>query len=211
LPHIKNIIFDLGGVLINIDYYKTINAFKALGISNFEQMYSQITANELFENMETGKTTEDEFYEAIKQTAPTPLTNQQIKDAWNSLLLDFRPHSIDYLKSLSLQYNLYLLSNTNSIHQAAFNNLFTKEFNGKHINDYFVKAYYSHQINLRKPYKKIYDFVLADANLKPQETLFIDDSKMNIPAANELGIHTHLLLPNETIEGILPTLLTTKY
>jgi putative hydrolase of the HAD superfamily len=211
LPHIKNIIFDLGGVLININYHKTINAFKALGIANFDEMYSQITANELFESLEVGNITEEEFYESIKKTAPTSLTNNQIQTAWNAILLDFRSESITYLKSLSTNYNLYLLSNTNSIHQTAFNSIFANEFDGEHINDCFIKTYYSHQINLRKPYKKIYDFVLNDANLNPHETLFIDDSKINIPAANELGIHTHLLLPNETIEGILPTLLKINY
>ncbi len=207
---IKNIIFDLGGVLINIDYHKTIDAFRFLGILNFDEMYSQITANELFENIETGQIAEEDFYEAIKKIAPKPLTTQQIKAAWNAILLDFRPKSITYLETLSTQYNLYLLSNTNSIHQAAFNSSFAKEFKGKHINDYFIKAYYSHQINLRKPHKAIYQFVLSDANLKAEETLFVDDSKINIPAANEIGITTHLLLPNQTIEEILPQLLIKK-
>jgi glucose-1-phosphatase len=207
LSSIKNIIFDLGGVLINIDYHKTIDAFKALGIVDFDKMYSQTTANLLFENLETGKITEEEFYTAIKQTTAAPISSHQIQTAWNAILQEFRPQSIAYLKTLSINYNLYLLSNTNSIHQTAFNNLFATTFNGKHLNTYFKKAYYSHQINLRKPNKNSYEFVLANANLIAKETLFIDDSKINMPAANELGIRTHLLLPNETIEEILPHLL----
>ena len=204
---IKNIILDLGGVLINIDYHKNIKAFNALGILNFDEMYSQLNANTLFEDLETGQISEEDFYLAIKKIAPIELTNQQVQTAWNALLLDFRPKSIAYLQTLAQHYTLYLLSNTNSIHQAAFNTSFAKEFNGKHINDYFTKAYYSHQIKLRKPHKNIYEFVLANATLNPAETLFIDDSKINIPSANEVGILTHLLLSNESIEEVLPNLL----
>lgn len=208
---IKNIIFDLGGVLLNIDYHKTINAFKALGFANFDEMYSQTTANELFENLETGKISDEDFYSTIKKIASTQLTNQQIQTAWNAILLDFRPQSIAYLNSLSLQYNLYLLSNTNSIHQAAFFKSFAQQNNGLHLSNCFTKAYYSHQINLRKPYTAIYQFVLEDAILKAEETLFIDDSAINIPAAKEIGMVTHLLLPTETIEEVLPKLLTANH
>ena len=88
---IKNIILDLGGVLINIDYHKTIKAFNALGILNFDEMYSQLNANTLFESLETGQISEEDFYLAIKKIAPIELTNQQIQTAWNALLLDFRP------------------------------------------------------------------------------------------------------------------------
>ena len=137
---IKNIILDLGGVLINIDYHKTIKAFNALGILNFDEMYSQLNANTLFEDLETGQISEEDFYLAIKKIAPIELTNQQVQTAWNALLLDFRPKSIAYLQTLAQHYTLYLLSNTNSIHQAAFNTSFAKEFNGKHINDYFTKV-----------------------------------------------------------------------
>jgi glucose-1-phosphatase len=203
LQKIKNIIFDLGGVLIDIDYHKTINAFKQLGIAHFDTMYSQVTANDLFENLETGKINAEHFYDAIREEAKLNLTNDQIKTAWNAILLNFRPSSIAYLEQLANTHNLFLLSNTNSIHQQSFFKTFKSEFN-KNLNDYFIKAYYSHEINLRKPYTTIYEFVLNDAKLNAAETLFIDDSKINIPAANEVGINTHLLLPTETIEEIIP-------
>jgi glucose-1-phosphatase len=209
LPKIKNIIFDLGGVLIDIDYHKTINAFKNLGVTNFEHLYSQTTANPLFKDLETGQITEAEFYDGVRKEADLSISDEQIKTAWNTILLDFRPNSIAYLQQLAQTYRLYLLSNTNSIHQTAFLQTYTAIFNS-HLNDNFTKAYYSHEIHLRKPHKNIYEFVLADANIKAEETLFIDDSIINIPAAQELGITTHLLIKGETIEEIIPNYLTSS-
>jgi putative hydrolase of the HAD superfamily len=209
LSKIKNIIFDLGGVLIDIDYHKTINAFKNLGVTNFESMYSQTTANTLFEELETGKISEYDFYDEIRNVSNLPLSNEQIKTAWNTILLNYRPSSICYLQQLLQSHNIYLLSNTNNIHQAAFLQTYSTNYKGN-LNDNFTKAYYSHEIHLRKPNKNIYEFVLADAKINPSETLFIDDSIINIPTANELGITTHLLLKGEKIEDIVPSYLTSS-
>jgi HAD superfamily hydrolase (TIGR01509 family) len=209
LPKIKNIIFDLGGVLIDIDYHKTINAFKNLGVVGFEDMYSQTTANTLFEDLETGQINEAQFYDGVRKEANIPLNDEQIKTAWNTILLDFRPNSIAYLQQLAKTHRVYLLSNTNSIHQAAFLQTYADIFKG-HLNDNFTKAYYSHEINLRKPHKNIYEFVLTDAGINAEETLFIDDSIINIPAANEMGITTHLLIKGQKIEDIIPTYLTSS-
>jgi glucose-1-phosphatase len=209
LPKIKNIVFDLGGVLIDIDYHKTINAFKNLGVIDFENMYSQTTADTLFEDLETGKINEIEFYNSIRKEAKLPLDDMQIKTAWNTILLNFRPSSIAYLQQLAQTHQTYLLSNTNSIHQAAFLQTYTSIFKAD-LNNNFTKAYYSHEIHLRKPHKNIYEFVLADANIKAEETLFIDDSIINMPMANELGITTHLLLKGEKIEDIIPSYLTSS-
>jgi putative hydrolase of the HAD superfamily len=209
LPKIKNIIFDLGGVLIDIDYHKTINAFKNLGVTNFEHLYSQTTANPLFEDLETGQITEAEFYDGVRKEADLSISDEQIKMAWNTILLDFRPDSIAYLQQLLETHSIYLLSNTNIIHQAAFLQTYTDIFK-EDLNDNFTKSYYSHEIHLRKPHKNIYEFVLTDAGIIAEETLFIDDSIINMPAANELGITTHLLLKDQKIEGIVPDYLTSS-
>jgi HAD superfamily hydrolase (TIGR01509 family) len=204
---IKNIIFDLGGVLLNIDYHKTIRAFQNLGINNFEEMYSQRTADKLFEDLETGKISEEEFYKRIIDLTNGQVTDVQIKTAWNTILLDFRPKSIAFLEKLAVSHKLYLLSNTNIIHQKAFEKLAAETLGGKRLNDYFITAYYSHRVHLRKPHTEIYAFVLNDAGIKAAETLFIDDSEINMTAPKQLGIHTHLLLPGETIEEIIPGLI----
>ena len=198
----KNIIFDLGGVLLDIDYQKTIDAFKNLGIENFEEMFSQFKADELFEKLEMGKITEADFYEVIKSRITVSVTDTEITDAWNALIQDFRTKSLQFLERLSKNYNLYLLSNTNSIHLKCFKQLLSRQTGKPLLDDYFTKAWYSSEVGLRKPNKDIFDFVLNDENLLPEETLFIDDTWINIETAQKMGFKTHHLLPTEKIEKI---------
>ena len=196
----KNIIFDLGGVLLDIDYQKTIDAFEKLGLQHFEAMFSQFKADALFEKLETGHISETDFYAAIKERTELPLLNIEIDDAWNALILNFRTESLQLLDRLSANYKLYLLSNTNSIHLKYFKKLFTQETGKPLLDAYFIKAWYSNEIGLRKPGAQIFEFVLAEENLKAAETLFIDDTLINIETAVSLGLKTNHLLPNERIE-----------
>ena len=199
---IKNIIFDLGGVLLNIDYHKTSRAFKMLGAHQFDELYSQANANHLFEALETGEISEQDFYQSISSFCNPGTTSQQIQTAWNAILLDFRKESLDALDTLKEKYNLFLLSNTNSIHVTQFNNILHEETGKTTLDEYFIKSYYSHIIQLRKPYAATYQWVLNDGNMIASETLFIDDSINNIKGAEAVGIRTHLLLPTEKIEGL---------
>lgn len=200
---LKNIIFDLGGVLINIDYNKTGTAFKSLGYDNFNEMYSQYTADELFSHLETGHTAEEAFFKTMQERSVHALDSLRIREAWNAMLLDFRVESFDFLETLKDKYDLYLLSNTNGIHKEAFDKIFEAQTGKKSIDDYFKKAYYSHKIGLRKPNESIFRFVLQDAGIAPEETLFIDDSANNIEAAEKLAIKVHLLRPDERIEDLV--------
>jgi FMN phosphatase YigB (HAD superfamily) len=202
MPIIKNIVFDLGGVLLNIDYNKTAAEFKNLGIENFDELFSQFTVNPLFEKLETGNISEEDFYSSIQRSSALPLTVSEIKNAWNAMLLDFRISSIKFLETIPEKYNLYLLSNTNSIHHKAFLQIFKKELGEPTPDAFFKKAYYSHLIKMRKPDPAIYRFVLNDADLIAGETLFIDDSINNIESAKEVGILTHHLLTGERIENL---------
>ena len=199
---VKNIIFDLGGVLLNIDYNKTTSAFKELGIQNFDELFSQFKANELFEKLETGHISEEDFYQSIQQYAAKHLEVDQIKTAWNAMLLDFRLPSLSFLEDLKKSYNIFLLSNTNSIHHKAFEKILLAETGKQTLGHYFIKSYYSHLVGMRKPYPETYLFVLNDAGIKTDETLFIDDSINNIETAIELGINCHHLLPAEKIENL---------
>lgn len=198
----KSIIFDLGGVLLNINYHKTLEAFKELGYEDFEKMYSQYTADALFEDLETGKISADDFYSKILKGKESAITRPQVTFAWNNMLLNFRIKSLEFLKELAKQYDLYLLSNTNEIHLNAFEKLLKMETGMASLDHLFTKAYYSHRINLRKPNDTIFEFVLKDAGIKAEETLFIDDSWNNIEAAKALGFKTHLLLAEEKIEDL---------
>lgn len=202
MAQIKNIIFDLGGVLLNIDYNKTADAFRKLGVHGFDELYSQANANPLFEGLETGKIDEENFYLSMAQYCVPDTSAPQMQKAWNNILLDFRVGSLEYLKRLKEKYNLYLLSNTNAIHVQAFNKILESQTGESSLDAYFIKSYYSHTMQLRKPYPATYQWVLQDANLKADETLFIDDSVKNIDGARAAGLQTHLLLPNEKIEDL---------
>ncbi|MEO6537644.1 MAG: HAD family phosphatase [Ferruginibacter sp.] len=201
MANTKNIIFDLGGVLLNIDYQKTFDAFRQLGFTHFEHMYSQYTADALFKKLETGKISKEDFYKTLINQLPG-ISEQDITEAWNAMLLDFRLPSLNFLQTLSANHQLFLLSNTNAIHFPAFRQIFFQETGMVSIDDFFTKAYYSHLIKLRKPEKAVFEFVLQDAGILAAETLFIDDSYNNIEAAMSLGFSTHLLVAGETIETL---------
>jgi HAD superfamily hydrolase (TIGR01509 family) len=196
----KNIIFDLGGVLLDLDFQRTIDAFEKLGLENFENMFSQFKADELFEKLETGRLTETEFYEAVKNRTTKEITEAAIDDAWNALILDFRVESLALLEELAADYKLYLLSNTNSIHLKYFKKLFTDQTGKPLLDKYFNKAWYSNEVGLRKPGAEIFEFALKDEKLLATDTLFIDDTLINIETAQKLGFKTHHLLSTERIE-----------
>jgi putative hydrolase of the HAD superfamily len=170
----KNIIFDLGGVLLDLDFQKSVIAFEQLGISNFGNMFSQFNADLLFEQLEKGELSEADFYIAIKQRTGLAINNESIEQAWNALILDFRLESLQTLEKLVSQYALYLLSNTNAIHIKYFKKLFSLQTGKPLLDDYFKKAWYSNEIGLRKPGAAIFEYALQQENLLAAETLFID-------------------------------------
>ena len=200
MTQIKNIIFDLGGVLLDINYQKTISAFENLGLKNFENMFSQFKADALFEKLETGTLSETDFYSAIKKRTGKDIREEEIDNTWNAMLLHFRTESLDFLEKISDKYNLYLLSNTNSIHLKCLKKIFTQETGKPSLDAYFIKAWYSNEVGLRKPGKEIFEFVSQQEHLKACETLFIDDTLINIQTAKNLGFKTHYLLQGEKIE-----------
>ena len=199
---IKNIIFDMGGVLYNIDYNLTADAFKKLGFTNFEAMYSQFTADEVFEKLETGQITPNEFYTIIQQKSDVEISTTQIKNAWNAMLLGFRTTAINHLVEIKNSYRIFLLSNTHAIHLESVYEDYDMLGQAIGYDDLFEQAWYSHKVGFRKPNEDIYEFILKEAGLNAEETLFIDDSFNNIETAKALGIQTHLLLPDERIEEL---------
>lgn len=208
MPPIKNIIFDLGGVLIDIDYKLTQSAFEQLGYENAEEMYSQLKVNTLFEKLETGKIEEETFYQAMLASAPEKVTKDAITAAWNAMLLHFRTESLAFLHKLRPHYRIFLLSNTNIIHKRAFDEQLRKETSLSNLEECFDKCYYSHLVGMRKPDAEIYQFVLEDGEMTPEETLFIDDTLPNIEGANRCGIQTHWLRQGERVELLFSHLIS---
>lgn len=190
---IKNIIFDLGGVLLNIDYNLTREAFINLGISQEQLLYSQKEQGLLFDQLEIGNISPEIFYDQIRDMSYLGLSASEIDGAWNALLLDFPKERLDLLASLKGKYRLFLLSNTNIIHYEAYIANFKAEHGENGLGSYFEKMYLSHEVGLRKPDPKIFQLVLDEQKLEASQTLFIDDSKQHIDVANSLGIKTHWL------------------
>jgi len=199
---IKHIIFDLGGVILNINYQLTYNAFQELGVKDFTSLYNQFTLNSLFGDLETGRIEKVEFLAEMQKHTPEGTTDQQIIDAWNAMLLDFPVRRLQILQQLRQHYGLYLLSNTNAIHHEAFNHILQQSRGIPSLDVFFDKAYYSHLMGLRKPDKESYQLVLEENGLNPSETLFIDDTLPNIEGAKLVGLQTLHLLPPKTIADI---------
>ncbi len=199
MQEIKNIIFDLGGIFLDIDLQLTKNAFSDLGFADFSSIYSFSSAGQLFEDLETGKITEAQFYDGIRGISGLQLTDEQIRNAWNALLLRFPPERISWLIAIKEKYKVYLFSNTNKIHYDLFSRQFSGQSGGVHFNDYFIKAWYSHEVGMRKPYPQSFSALLEREGLVASETLFIDDTLVNIEGAEQAGLKTIHLVPPRTV------------
>lgn len=200
IKDIKHIIFDLGGVILNIDYNLTEKAFIEAGITDFNELYSQLSQTSLFDEWETGRIDQEGFIAELQKVSGKALSPEQILHAWNAMLLDFPLRRLQLLQQLRLHYDMVLLSNTNEIHEQALNQILQRDHGIPNIGVFFDKVYLSHRIGLRKPSKEIFQVVLDDTGFKPEHTLFIDDSPQHIVTAGELGIKTIFLEKDMTIE-----------
>jgi FMN phosphatase YigB (HAD superfamily) len=197
----KNIIFDLGGVLLEIDFALTGKAFEDLGVHDFLSLYNQYHADTFFADFEKGKVPVEEFVNHIRRICNCPhLSSEQITGAWDALLIRFPQERVDWLLSIAKKYRIFLFSNTNIVHYQWFAAAFERQA-GKAFNDCFVKAYYSHEMGLRKPDAESYQMILDEQNLIPAETIFIDDTLKNVEAAKKLGlIGVHLEKPRTVLD-----------
>ena len=199
---IRNIIFDLGGVILNIDYRKTEQAFNDLGVTEFRKLYSQFHASDLFINLETGRISPRGFIEEIKRYSSTKLSDNNIKQAWNAMLMDFPQGRLNFLNNIKRNYRTFLLSNTNEIHYNAIQENYSEVMKTETpLDGCFEKVYYSHQMGMRKPDKEVFEYVLYANHLDPAETLFIDDTFTNVEGALKTGING-LYLSTERIEDL---------
>jgi FMN phosphatase YigB (HAD superfamily) len=200
---IRNIIFDLGGVIINLDTPATIKAFEALGASNFSGVYNQLQQTPIFDLYDKGLVSDADFRRELKTLTGLQLSDTDFDTAWNAMLLDFPKHRLQLLAAIKSKYRTFLLSNTNHVHVAAFEAGLLKNHGMPNLSSLFEKTYYSCQIGLRKPDREIFDFVLKENKLDPAETLFIDDSPQHVEGAKQAGIHAILLGKGEEVGDVL--------
>lgn len=207
MKHIEAVIFDLGGVLLNLAPEKTREAFVALGVEHFDELFTVFKATPLFDQLETGHVSPAEFVAALKKEMRTETQDQAIIDAWNAMLLDFRVESLRFVETLKARRPVFLYSNTNSIHYDAFQETLRRTTPYGLLDELFHKAYYSHEIGHRKPDPGGYQHILLEQGLDPGTTLFVDDNAGNIRGAMATGLQVHHLQPAERVEDLLSGLL----
>jgi FMN phosphatase YigB (HAD superfamily) len=201
MQNIKNIIFDYGNVIFNIDFLKAQKAWNQLGISNAADFFGHKQQDEIFDKFDRGEVSANEFRAYIRHKSGNPaLTDAQINDAWNSMLLGIEPGNHELLLDLKGKYRTFLLSNINAIHYDHIMNYLKTDFGFDGNDHLFEKAYYSHLTGQRKPEARIFQMVLDENNLNPAETLFIDDSPQHLAGAEKLGIQTLLMTRPDTIQ-----------
>src|SRR5690606_4341153 len=181
------------GVILNINYHFTIEAFERLGIENFEELYSQAKQSSLFDLLEVGKISPSQFRNDIRHICQTNLSDNQIDEAWNAMLLDLPITILDLLHELKEDgFSLFLLSNTNQIHYEAYTQLLQRNLGITGLEELFDQSFFSHEIGRRKPNPETFLWVLKTINLKANEVIFIDDSIQHVEGAKEIGIKSFL-------------------
>ncbi len=200
---IENIIFDLGGVVLHIDYNATTEAFQKLGLTDFSGIYSQAQQTNLFDDYEKGLCSTPYFINAMLNYLPAGTTANKAVAAWNAMILDFPKANLELLKVLKDKYRTFLLSNTNDIHIQAVNRSLERASGEKSLHPFFEKVYFSCEMKMRKPDTEIFEKVCADNNLEKAKTLFIDDTERHIEGAKQIGLQTHFLQKGEKLADIL--------
>jgi len=201
---IKNIIFDLGGVIINLSVEKTHQAFAELSGKSVEEIKSIVHHGMFFHAYEKGLITDADFRSHLRESLNLQVSDAQLDAAWNAMLLDIPMERIELLIRLKQKFAIYLLSNTNNIHLQCFNGIVNDLTGHPAIDHYFHRAYYSHLLKLSKPDVAIYKHVLSQNNLIAESTIFLDDNKDNLAGANKVGIQTFHVQHPDLIFSLFP-------
>jgi putative hydrolase of the HAD superfamily len=211
LKKIKSIIFDLGGVILNLDYSKTEDEFKKIGVLHFKELYSQKKQTLLFDEFEKGKIKPEEFIFSLKDSENLKIKEVDFINAWNAMLLEIPIEKLQFIDDLKKNYKIYLLSNTNEIHIKKFEGDLKTNNMLEQFYKCFDKIYYSSRMGKRKPEENCFNQVLEENGLIAENTLFIDDSIQHIEGAKKVGIKTFHLEKNESILNLVPDIIQSKH
>ena len=191
---ITTLIFDLGGVLVNLDWNRCVSNFKKIGIEEMAGLLSVTLQTGFVLDYEKGLITDAEFRDKLREYSSQTLTDEQIDEAWTSFLVDIPSEKLELLMKLKKKYRILMLSNTNNLSFSyCVNHMFN--VNGYTLNDYFDTCYLSNQMHLCKPDAPIFEELLRDSALKAEECLFLDDGIHNIKAAEQLGFGVEFIKP----------------
>ncbi|MGZ5191439.1 MAG: HAD family hydrolase [Flavisolibacter sp.] len=203
MSEIKNIIFDLGGVIINLDYSRTINEFNKLSNKPFETIFTQLQQSPVFDQFDKGTISESDFFEELKSSLHAEITMEEMVYAWNAMLLDFPLERLELLEQLKSKYRLFLLSNTNETHVKELESHLQQQHGHKNLEPFFEKVHYSCRMGMRKPDQEIFEFVLKENNLNKNETIFIDDSPQHVQGAMNTGIQSYYLTKGKDVIDLI--------
>lgn len=192
----KHIIFDLGGVILDIDYNRPVEALKKKGIHIGSQIFSIQNPDPVYALYETGQLNTDEFLSYLAAQSPQPVTHDELIVAWNSILVNLPLHRILMLRNIKNEYDTFLLSNINEMHIEAFDKMYATHFPKSTFANELDKIYYSCRIGFRKPEPQAFKYILQDQGINPEDTLFADDSLTHIQQARLLGLQTYHISPS---------------
>lgn len=198
MSQIKNIIFDLGGVLLDLDVNRCMERLEGIGLHGVRQWMTGTNEKGFFKEYECGMLTTVQFRNRIREEVGRELPDAEIDQIWNSMLKDIPDYKFELLLKLQKNYKLYLLSNTNDLHWEYCTDKFA--YKGMSMLDCFTRVFLSFQMRLAKPDAEIFQTVLKEAGVKAEETLFVDDSKDNCQAASLLGIKVFHYVPGDNLE-----------
>lgn len=190
------VVFDLGGVVIDLNYETTIRAFQELGSEDFQVLYSQALQSDLFDRYETGQISSLHFINKLKDLLPHHLTPNKIVSAWNAMIQEFQPEKLKFLEQIKETHTTALLSNTNDLHIDWVRRKLSR-VSEKPLEDYFHYTFLSHEIQIRKPDESVFLFICEKMNVSPKRVLFIDDSIQHIEGARKAGLSAILFPQNK--------------
>ena len=210
MNEIKSIIFDLGGVILNLDYSKTVDEFKKIGVLHFKELYSQKKQTLVFDDFEKGKIQPEEFISSLKSSENLKIKEIDFINAWNAMLLEIPIEKLEFIYGLKKNYKIFLLSNTNEIHINKFESNLKKNNMLELFYKCFDKIYYSSRMGKRKPDENCFKQVLEENGLMANKTLFIDDSIQHIQGAKVAGLKTFHLEKNRSIIDLVPDIIQSR-
>lgn len=197
----KNILFDLGGVILDLNVNGTLEAFLNLGLPRELLNYPENFYTDIFYNYETGKVTTAEFRDSVRQYAGVDFSDKDFDNAWCTMIDRVPLKRTQLLQSLAKDYDLYMLSNTSELHIDKFSKMFS-DVAGVPLEEVFTKCFYSHEIGMHKPDEAAFEHVLKAAGIKAEETLFLDDNIHNIKSAQSLGFNVIHISDNLRMEDV---------
>ena len=197
------LIFDIGSVIVDIDYMRPVAEFQKLTVVDFAEIASYNRDHKLFDAFEKGKMSEAEFHNELRRFLRPGVSNQEILDAWNSILIAYPKSKLQLLNELKSKYRVLALSNINETHVRELDRVAIEQLGAGAFADFFHKAYYSHEMGLRKPEKEIYEEVLRAENLNPERTFFVDDLAENVASARLVGLDAYQLTERDNLHLLL--------